>query len=219
VAAIPEQLVTGGDFHENREVASRRDGHPNHRHANAERFVIGHVEAEAIVFTRRIPTLQLDDELDPLRSPRGRDAEQVLHVDQAEAPDLHVMPRQFRAGANQECFGPRAQFHRIVRHEAMAANNQIERALALADPAFTDDQHAQTEDVHDDAMDDGHRRKVDVERGRQSRHHQRCGGPGAHERKIREIRLDDQLRRWIESGGNHQARNVVTEDASGDRSA
>ena len=41
-----------------------------------------------------------------------------------------------------------AQLDGVVGHEAVAADDQIERALALADAALADDQHAEAEDVH-----------------------------------------------------------------------
>ena len=47
---------------------------------------------------------------------------------------------------------PAADLHGVVRDEAMPAHDQIERALALADPALADDEHAKTEDVHQDGV-------------------------------------------------------------------
>ena len=65
-----------------------------------------------------------------------------------------MVPRQLGARPDQNRFGPAADFHRIVGDEAMSADDQIERALALADAAVTDDEHAEAEDVHEDGVQD-----------------------------------------------------------------
>ena len=78
----------------------------------------------------------------------------------AQAAKLHVMPREFGTRADENGFGPPADLHGVVRDEAMPAHDEIERALALADPALADDEHAETEDVHqhgvrDDSLGEG----------------------------------------------------------------
>ena len=54
----------------------------------------------------RVPSFELHDELDALRRPRRRDAEQVLDVDEPEAADLHVVARQLRAAADARTTAP-----------------------------------------------------------------------------------------------------------------
>ena len=78
----------------------------------------------------------------------GRDAEQILDVDDAEPAQLHVVARQLRTGADEDRFRSAPDLDGVVGDQAMAADDQIERALALADAALPDDQHAEAEDVH-----------------------------------------------------------------------
>ena len=95
-----------------------------------------------------IPAFELDHQLDALRRARRRDAEQVLDVDHADAAQFHVVARQLGTRADEDRFGPPADFDRVVRHEPVSANDQVERAFALADAALADDQDAEPEDVH-----------------------------------------------------------------------
>ena len=207
LAARAQQLVPRRDLDQDRDVAPGRHRHPDHRDAHAEQLVVALVEAEPIVLAAVLPALELHDELDALRRARRRDAEQVLHVDQAEPADLHVMPRQLRAAAEHERLRPAPQLHGVVGDEPVAADDEIERALALADAALPDDQHAEAEDVHQHAVDDAAGRQVGVEDAPTAatslpasparvRSSGTCGAVG----------FDRQLRRRREPVGDEQAR-------------
>ena len=111
------------------------------------------VEPEPIVFALRIPAFELHDELDALRRPRRRDAEQIAEVDEAEPAHFHVMPRQLRAAADDDRRRAAADLDGVVGDEPMAAHDQVERALALADAALPDHQHAEAENVEQHAVD------------------------------------------------------------------
>ena len=54
----------------------------------------------------------------------------------AEAAQFHVMARQLRARADEDRLGPAPDFDGVVGDETVAADDQIERALALADAAL-----------------------------------------------------------------------------------
>src|SRR5262245_5606335 len=66
VPARAQQLIASGDFYEDRNVASRRHGHPDERHTQPENLVVLIVETEAFVLPYGIPALELYDELHPL---------------------------------------------------------------------------------------------------------------------------------------------------------
>ena len=169
-AARPQQLVARGDFDQDRDVAARRHRHPDHRDPHAEHVVARIVESEPIVLAARLPAFELDDQLDPLRRARRGDAEQILDVDQAEPADLHVMPGQLRAAAEHERLGAAPQLHRVVGHQAVAADDQVERALALADAALPDHSTPSPEDVHQHAVERDARRQQIVEDPAEPRH-------------------------------------------------
>ena len=58
------------------------------------------------------------------------------------------MPRQLGAAADQEGLGAPPDLDGVVGHEPMAAHDEIQGALALADAAVPGDEHAEPEDVH-----------------------------------------------------------------------
>ena len=51
--------------------------------------------------------------------------------------------------------GAPPDFDGVVGHQPVAADDQVERAFALADAALAGDQHAEAEDVHQHGVDDG----------------------------------------------------------------
>ena len=57
------------------------------------------LEAEPIVLPSRLPALQADHQLDPLRGADGGDAVEVLDVDDPQAAQLHVVAREVGRGA------------------------------------------------------------------------------------------------------------------------
>ena len=131
---------------------------------------------EAIAGSGRLG--ELHHELDPLRRSGRRDAEQLLDVDHAEAAQLHVMPRELGARADQNRFLPPPDFDGVVGDQPMPADDEIERAFALADAALADQQHAEAEDVHEHGVH--HRalgeRVLEHRRQLRDRHRRRHGG-------------------------------------------
>jgi hypothetical protein len=88
------------------------------------------------------------------------------------------------------------------------ADDEIERAFALADAALADEQHAQAEDVHQHGMH--HRalgeRILEHRRQLRDRHRRRHGR--FQQRQARAFRFDDQLYRRLESAGNEHTREI-----------
>ena len=78
---------------------------------------------------------------------------------------------------------PASNLDGVVGHQSMAADDEVESALALADAAFADDEDAKAEHVHQDAVDDAAGREIRVEDRRQPRHRFRSCGPGSEQSK------------------------------------
>ena len=161
-----------------------------------------------------LPSFELDDELDALRRARRRHTKKILDVDEAESADLHVVARQLRAAPEHERLRPAPDLDGIIGDESMAADDEIQRALALADAAFADDEYAQAKHVHQDAVDDAARREIGVEDRRQPRHRLWGCGPRSEEWHARAVSLDRQFLRRSEAVGDEEARKVVTQHAS-----
>ena len=67
-----EQLIAGGDFHQDRQIAAGRHRHPNQRDAQPQEIEERVVEPQAIVFAMRFPAFELHDQLDPLSTYASR---------------------------------------------------------------------------------------------------------------------------------------------------
>src|SRR5678810_382448 len=76
------------------------------------------------------------------------DPEHRTDVDDPNAAHFHVVSSHFGAGTHH--FPPIHQRHLgdIVSYQAVAALDQRQDALALADAALTADDHADPEDIH-----------------------------------------------------------------------
>jgi hypothetical protein len=74
-----------------------------------------------------------------------------------------VVPRQRRTGADEDGAAAPADVDDVVRDEAVAEANELEGALALADAALPDHQHAEAEHVDQDAVSRHARRQQVVE--------------------------------------------------------
>ena len=77
--------------------------------------------------------------------------EQLLHVDDADTPDLNVVADDLRGRAVQGV-GNAANLHRVVGHQPVAALEQLDGGFAFADAGIADHQHPLAIDVHQDAV-------------------------------------------------------------------
>jgi hypothetical protein len=118
------------------------------------------------------------------------------------------MAGQLRARADDDRFRSAPHFDGIVRDEAMAADDQVERAFALADAALADDQHAEAEDVDQHAVNDFAVREAILEHRGQLADRRR----GRHRRPqnwhVGALALRDHFRRDLRAAGDQQARQV-----------
>ena len=103
---------------------------------------------------------------------------------------------------------PPAHFHRVVGHEPVAAVNEVERALALADAALAGDEHAEPEDVHQHGVDHRALGERVLEQRRQLRDRGRRDDRRLQHRQPRALGLDEQLVGRREAAGDHHAGKV-----------
>src|SRR5213592_591155 len=92
-AAVAQQMVHRHDLADHRQVLAGVERHRDQGQRHVQEPGRLAVQAGAVVLARRVPVLQLDHNLDPLLLPHGPDPEQRPDVDQADAADLHVVPR------------------------------------------------------------------------------------------------------------------------------
>src|SRR5687767_5141397 len=152
MAAHLEELIARRDLDDRRDVAARRNGNAQERKLDAEDVEALLVETETVVCARGIPGCELDHELEDLFVANRGDAEEILDVDDAETADLHVVLDELRPEAVARVRRLALHADHVVGDEAMAAHDEIERALALPDAGLADDQDADAEDVHEHAV-------------------------------------------------------------------
>ena len=191
---------------------ARRHGHHDQWNRNAEYVERGDVQAEAIVFARLVPSLEVHDELHAFGRSCRRHAEEVGDVDQAEPADFDVMPRQFRARADQNGLAATADFDRVVRDESMTAADQIQRAFTLADAALPRHEHAQAENVEQGAVPDFARRHVIFQQRREARDRDRRRQRGPQQRDTGALSLRGQFDGAVQSHRDEHARKIAAEE-------
>ena len=121
------------------------------------------------------------------------------------------MTRELGAHADENRFLPAADLDRIVGHEPVAADDQVERALALPDAAFAGDEHAETEHVHQHGV---HHRAIGqriFENRRQLRDRRWRRDRGPDERQTRVLGFGHELGRRSEPPGDDDARKIERE--------
>ena len=85
------------------------------------------------------------------------------NVDESDAANLHVMALQLVPAADQHVVAAPARDHEIVRDEPMAALDEIEHALRLADAASTHEQQPDAEHVRERPVQVRRRRELFLE--------------------------------------------------------
>src|SRR5262249_26457245 len=131
----------------------------------AQDGVIRVLEPEPVVLLLVVPLDELHDDVDALSLAHARHTEQILDVEHAEPADLDVMPEQIGGSADDPGpAGPAALDH-DVGDEAVAAEHELERALALADAALAKNEHAHPVDVDEDSVQRRGRSESIVEHG------------------------------------------------------
>ena len=123
-------------------------------------------EAEAVDRPRSLGD-EVDDEVDRFGVADRHDAEQLLDGDEAQPSDLHEAADLLGSLAHEVLVAHAVDLDDVVGDEAMAAVDQLERALALARTRVTQDQHADREDVEQVAVQDLAGRQEELEGGGQ----------------------------------------------------
>ena len=137
------------------------------------------------------------------------DAEQILNIDDAEPANLHVMPRQLGARADENRFGAAPHLDGVVGHEPMAAHDQIERALALPDAALAHDEHAEAEDVQQHAVQQLADDEAVLENRRHLRHRHGRRHQRPQHRQVAALGFENHLAEHPKAAGDQDARHFV----------
>ena len=157
VAHLLLAVVHRGQLHDDGEVApgADRDRHLRQGHAEDGGRLAG--QAEAVVGLALLPALHLHDEVDLRLGLDGAHAVEVADVDDADAAHLHVIADHLRRGAHQGVAVDAPDLHGVVGDQPVAALDELQRGLALADAAVAHQEQALAVDLDQHAVQ-GHAR-------------------------------------------------------------
>ena len=153
----------------------------------------------------------------PLLLADRRDAEELANVEHAEPADLDVMAQELRRPAEDEPRRPPVAPDDVVGDEPVSAHDELERALALADAALSEQQNADAEHVDQHAVQLRLRRESVVENGVQGVDRPARSRVGHEERRARRLGRRDEGARRLLSAGDDDARETEREETRGRR--
>ena len=121
-------------------------------HLVAQKFRILVLQAKAVVLLLLAPVLQFDHHVDGLGILHALHAKQGFHIDDPDAAQLDKVLGDVRSAADQSVVADLADLHHVVGDQTVAALDQLQGRLALADAALAHDQHALAEHVDEHAV-------------------------------------------------------------------
>src|SRR5712692_1540277 len=210
-AAVAQQVRHRHDLADHRQVLARVERHRHERQPHLQDLRLLAFDAGAVVLAPRVPVLELDHHLDTLLLAHRADAEQRLDVDQPDAADLHEVVRQLVPAADQDVVAAPRDVHDVVGDEAMPALDQVQHALALADPRAPEEQEPHAEHVGERAVDRGARGEGVVQERLEPPVELRRLELGADHRHALGPPQLDQLGRRLLPLRDHDARDVERE--------
>src|SRR5690606_23547797 len=163
-ARVLQELVHGHDLGDDRDVLPRVQRNPDLGHLHPEDLDLLPLQPRPVVVRPVVPVFELHHHLDPLLLADGADAEERADVDDPDPADLHVVPLELVAGADEDVVAAPRNVHQVVRHEAMPEIGRAEYALALPDAAPADEQEADTVDVREGPVHGRARRHAFLEK-------------------------------------------------------
>ena len=184
---LPKEFVPGGDLDDRAHVAARPHGHRDLAHGHTEDLAVTIVDPQPVVGAGlAVLRVQVNHQIDALALSNRGHAVEILDVQDTEASHLDVMAEQRGRLPEHHAGRLEVAFDDVVRHQPMASHHELEGALALADTALAQQQHADLEDVDEHAVDTRPRRQSFIEqavdrgdRPGRSRLGEGQGGPGA----------------------------------------
>ncbi len=128
VTAGPQEEILGRELHQEGHVPARGHGKPQQGYGHIENGLGLPVQPETVVGVPRIPFLEVDDEIDGLLGTDRGDAVEILHIEDAQAADFHVVPGG-RGGGPQKAPARGLDIDGVIGDQPVAAIHEFEAAL------------------------------------------------------------------------------------------
>src|SRR5687768_9262552 len=159
-AAVAQEVVHRDHFGDDSDVLAGIEWNEDLRQLHAEDGRRGAIESRPIDGGRFVPLLELYHHFDSLLLADGADAEDRLHIDQADAANLHVVPGEIMATADENVISAPRRDDEVVGHETVSALDEIEHALRLSDAALPDEEQADAKHVGERSVNRRERREL-----------------------------------------------------------
>ena len=209
VAHLLLAVVHRRDLDDDREISAGLDRDRHHRHADAEDLGVFAVDAHAVVDLRRIPDLEVDAHVDLFGELDGAHAEDAAGIDDADAAQLDEVADVLRRLADERFARDAADLHGVVRNQPVAALDQLDRRLALADAAVADQQDALAVDLDEHAVARDARRKLNVQIRDEGSHDVGCGFRRAQQRHAVADRQRVHFLARLDAAGKNDGRRLL----------
>ena len=121
--------------------------------------------------------------------------------------------REFRRRPDDHVVATPPHLDGVVGHEPVAADDEVERTLALPDAALTGDEDAEAEDVQQHAVDQLAGRQPVLEHRDEPVDGHRRGDGRAQDGHARAVTFGHEVRGRLEAARDQHARNVVAQHA------
>ena len=118
----------------------------------AENGNILFAQAQAVILLAIHPFFHVHDQVNRLAQGDCAYAIHGTDINDANAANLHKVANHLRAFPRKAVVGNPANVHHVIRHQLMAALDQLQRSLAFAHAAFAGQQHAHAVYIHQHAM-------------------------------------------------------------------
>ena len=138
-------VINSRGFHYDSKVSAWTDRERMAYDPVAKKFCIFLLHTQTVIFSVLVPLLQLDDKVNRLGVLHALHTEQGLYINDADAPQFDKMLGDVRGASNQGIIADPAYLHHVIRHQTVSPLNQFQGSLALADAAFSHNQHTFTE--------------------------------------------------------------------------
>ena len=143
-------------LHQHRNVAPCHHLNDHLQHGHAQHVLGERLVGQALVVAlQRFLAHQMHDELQAHLAAHRCLTKDGADVEQANAAHFQQVLQQLGALAFDGGLVDAVQIHRIVCHQAVAARDQLQAQLALAQAGFARDHHAQAQNVHEHAVHGG----------------------------------------------------------------
>ena len=109
------------------------------------------VQSQTVVEFILLPAFEIDDQVNLRLQLNRTHAEQLLHINDTDTAQLNIVANQFGCFADK-LIRHTANFHRVIRHQTMAALDQLNGSFTLTNTTLARDENTFTVDIEQNTV-------------------------------------------------------------------